>query len=476
MDWTALGLAEPLAAWLEEAYAAQYARDVRLDPFATSMRDFDDVSENLVELSQRGHLTVNDVAQRLTDLRGAGLAVPGGAISDLGEAVLTQWQRFGVATDDIGDELARNLILVLMAHELKSPTYGPFFDYWRELRSSFDPFALIHNWDSLYALNYLDYDRGGFIPGRSYREEGVAPAQITFDLPQWTREVAASPQAIAGADRLNNALGGKIPRGRHRATFCMAMELAGGGEASAAIILPKFGIPKRPRQWQPFSDPQRQNLDDILKAFGLSLGLKSLSFAEPKSSAPVAKPASTPAPDVGPENGDAEASPLFELPKGIDFTSVLVERPVPSSGGGRGGSSSKKTDYKRKAATNEAIGALGEEFALRYEKWRLRDHPLLQSEIVQVSQTDDTLGYDIRSFEVDGTPRYVEVKGTTGPLTGRFYLSSSELAVAEKLGGQYVILRVGNLTSDPRCCEMRFPFEDLVLLPDTYAVTFKPAP
>lgn len=90
-----------------------------------------------------------------------------------------------------------------------------------------------------------------------------------------------------------------------------------------------------------------------------------------------------------------------------------------------------------------------------------------------MSTEDDTLGYDIELFELDGTPRLIEVKGTLGPMETRFFLSAAELACAEATGEQYVVLKVAPLVDDPKCCEIRYPFDGkLELIPATYSVNF----
>jgi Domain of unknown function (DUF3883) len=169
------------------------------------------------------------------------------------------------------------------------------------------------------------------------------------------------------------------------------------------------------------------------------------------------------------------ATPALVLPIDIDFSAVLVAPPKPKSKVGviKSGQGPKKVDHKQKAESNDAIGKLGEQFGIAYERWRLRDHPVLLKQLRHVSLKDDTLGYDIESFETDGTLRFVEVKATSGPMETRFFLSAAELASAVSKGEQYVLLRVAHLPDDPKCCEIRFPFEGkLELNPATYSVSF----
>lgn len=464
MDWTGLGLRDRVIAWLEAASEARYAQDRRLDPFATSMRDFDDASAHLKAIRNGNPPAMTDARQRITDLKNAGLVVTGGqALTGLGTEVLAAWERYGVDSDAKTDELARLLLMAFEARRIGDSDFEPFFAYWSDLRTHFDALELIDNWDSLYQINYLDFERHGFNPGAAYRDENIAVADIEFDLADYARDTGAGAAAISGGERIADAIGGKVPRGRHRATFCMALEIVLSDGHSAPAILNNFGFPKKPTLWSPFNDTQKAKIEAILADYGAS--------GQPPADDAIAGAAGTGGDDPLP----FVPKPAPILPAEIDFSSVLVGRPKPKaepSGGGKG-SGPKKVDHKQKADANDAVGKLGEEFAVAYERWRLREKPELLKKLRHVSEEDDTLGYDIESFELDGTPRYVEVKGTLGPMETRFFLSASELSCAEAKGGQYVVLRVARLASDPKCCEIRYPFTgQIVLTPATYSVAF----
>lgn len=469
MDWTGLGLRDRVIAWLEAAAKGRYAQDRRLDPFATSMRDFDDASAHLKAIRSGNPPAMTDARQRITDLKNAGLVVSGGqALTDLGGAVLDAWERYGVDSNAKTDELARLLLMALEARRIGDKDFEGFFEYWSDLRTHFDALELIHNWDSLYQINYLDFERDGFFPGAAYRDEKVAVADIEFDLADYARDTGASALAIEGGERIEDAIGGKLPRGRHRATFCMALEIVLSGGQSAPAILGSFGFPKKPGVWTPFNDTQKAKIDAILADYGAT--------AEPPAEEAVAAVTAA----GGDEGLPFVAKPAPELPTEIDFSGVLVDPPKPKaqagSSGGKGGGP-KKVDHKLKAHANDAVGKLGEDFAVAYERWRLREHPELLKKLRHVSKEDDTLGYDIESFELDGTPRFVEVKGTLGPMETRFFLSATELACAEAKGEQYIVLRVAQLADDPKCCEIRYPFEGkLELTPATYSAGFVAEP
>lgn len=469
MDWTGLGLRDRVIAWLEAAAKARYAQDRRLDPFATSMRDFDDASAHLKAIRSGNPPAMVDARQRITDLKNAGLVVAGGAaLTDLGAAVLAAWEKYGVDTTAKTDELARLLLMALEARHLGDEDFATFIDYWSDLRTYFDPMDLIDNWDSLYQINYLDFERGGYAPGTTYRDEKLPVDEIEFDLADYARQIGASGAAIKGGERIARAMKAQVPRGRHRATACMAYELILTGGQSAPAILGKFGFPKKPRMWAPFNDTQKAKIETILAEYGVAV------------IPPVDEASAEIAAVDGEEQPPFVPNHMPELPAEIDFSAVLVDPPKPkgqTAGGGGKGGGPKKVDHKQKAHANDAVGKLGEDFAVLYERWRLREHPELLLKLMHVSKEDDTLGYDIVSFEPDGTPRFVEVKGTLGPMETRFFLSASETACAETKGEQYVVLRVAQLSDDPKCCEIRYPFEGkLDLTPATYSVTFSGDP
>lgn len=104
---------------------------------------------------------------------------------------------------------------------------------------------------------------------------------------------------------------------------------------------------------------------------------------------------------------------------------------------------------KRKQEHNEKIGKEAEEFVLKTEKQRLNSlgRNDLAEKVKHLSMIGDGYGFDILSYEANGTKKYIEVKGSSlGASTFHFYLSKREKEVAEELGMQYVITLVENVT------------------------------
>lgn len=134
------------------------------------------------------------------------------------------------------------------------------------------------------------------------------------------------------------------------------------------MTLGSFGFPKKPGVWTPFNDTQKAKIDAILADYGAT--------AEPPVEEAVPVPTAAGAEELPP----FVAKPTPELPTDIDFDAVLVDPPKPkaqATGSGAKGGGPKKVDHKQKAHVNDAVGKLGEDFAVAYERWRLREHPEL---------------------------------------------------------------------------------------------------
>ena len=120
----------------------------------------------------------------------------------------------------------------------------------------------------------------------------------------------------------------------------------------------------------------------------------------------------------------------------------------------RGQRPPRKTDFVRLDAENRRLGRLGEEWALEFERRRLHDvarKPLLAQEVVWVSEQEgDGAGYDIRSFNDDGTPRLIEVKTTGLGKYFPFYVSPNELSVSEREAESYHLYRLFRFGTAPR--------------------------
>ena len=97
-----------------------------------------------------------------------------------------------------------------------------------------------------------------------------------------------------------------------------------------------------------------------------------------------------------------------------------------------------KIDYVTKEQKNIKLGMIGEEIVFNSEVKRLKDFNNLNVE--WESKVDDSLGYDILSYELDGTPRYIEVKTTKENRSDRFsfHISRNELEKSKVLKNYWI--------------------------------------
>ncbi|MFC4291367.1 DUF3883 domain-containing protein [Sphingorhabdus arenilitoris] len=137
------------------------------------------------------------------------------------------------------------------------------------------------------------------------------------------------------------------------------------------------------------------------------------------------------------------------------FEELLEDQPEPSKQPqkAKAGSKVAKTDHAKKDAKNRKLGFQGEQFVVEYEKARLvrtgRDDLAQKVEWVS-KEIGDGLGYDILSFQEDGTKFHIEVKTTNGGKATPFYISVNELEVWRDKVDNYCLYRVFRFAKGPK--------------------------
>jgi hypothetical protein len=133
-------------------------------------------------------------------------------------------------------------------------------------------------------------------------------------------------------------------------------------------------------------------------------------------------------------------------------------------------------DYLARESQNRSLGLAGEEFALRFERWRLIELGAgqLAEQVAHVSVSEgDGLGYDIRSFEIDGQQRFIEVKTTSFGERTPFFVSANELRFARNHATQFRLYRLFDFRATPRLFELDGPIDRHCLLDaTTYRASF----
>jgi hypothetical protein len=105
----------------------------------------------------------------------------------------------------------------------------------------------------------------------------------------------------------------------------------------------------------------------------------------------------------------------------------------------------RRPDYIANQAANQKLGLLGELLVIRMEQERLNIAclPELAAKVRHVSVLEnDTAGYDVLSFDDDGSRRFIEVKTTRGSADADFFLSANELAFAALHTDNYHLYRL----------------------------------
>lgn len=128
------------------------------------------------------------------------------------------------------------------------------------------------------------------------------------------------------------------------------------------------------------------------------------------------------------------------------FTSLMIDHQVDNISK----KSKTKTNYIKQYRKNEKLGLLGELIILDYENRKLESLGFPEDKRAKhiPPLEGDRRGYDIESFNENGESIYIEVKTTKSDGSREFYFSSRELAVSKKLGDQYFVYRIFNLTKD----------------------------
>jgi len=127
----------------------------------------------------------------------------------------------------------------------------------------------------------------------------------------------------------------------------------------------------------------------------------------------------------------------------------------------------RKCNVAERDARNRALGRAGEERVLAHERASLlaAGRTDLAERIRWVSHVDgDGAGYDILSFETNGSDRLIEVKTTNGWERTPFHITRNEWAVAEDRGSDWRLVRLWNFARDPKAFELRPPLDAHVSL------------
>lgn len=132
----------------------------------------------------------------------------------------------------------------------------------------------------------------------------------------------------------------------------------------------------------------------------------------------------------------------------------------------------EKVNYLEIEANNIALGDAGEQFVMNFEKARLirAGKESLADRIEQVSVTQGpSAGFDVLSFEENGSDRYIEAKTTKNGKNTPFYVTPNELRFSQENAKRYHLYRIFRFRADPRVFTLQGNLNELCdLKPSEY--------
>jgi hypothetical protein len=161
-------------------------------------------------------------------------------------------------------------------------------------------------------------------------------------------------------------------------------------------------------------------------------------FFEPLITGPVLSPTAAPDAEAFDVRRTVEAPPeAMRIPQTVWSPSARLSR----------------FDFVARDAANRDLGQRGEEFVLEFERKRLHDgghHELVQRVEWTAQVRGDGAGFDVQSYNADGSTRLIEVK-TTG--LGKYFpfnVTVNEVRCSESRPEVFHLYRVFNFGPDAR--------------------------
>ncbi|MDP3442672.1 MAG: DUF3883 domain-containing protein [Ignavibacteria bacterium] len=164
---------------------------------------------------------------------------------------------------------------------------------------------------------------------------------------------------------------------------------------------------------------------------------------------------------ISPEFSDYSA-PLFPFSPEIEEICLTISSKEGIEETHSAKSKKGKVDYEREYIRLKQLGERGEEIVKAFEIERLKTfgENKLANKVDRVSLVSDSIGYDILSFNQDGTERHIEVKATQAKAgSANFFLTINELNTAQEEGEKYYLYIVFEiLTHSPKVWVIKNPF------------------
>lgn len=155
--------------------------------------------------------------------------------------------------------------------------------------------------------------------------------------------------------------------------------------------------------------------------------------------------------------------PDFPINPEAEFIDLKITDSIQSESSSSSSSNKKsgKPNYDHEAKRNRLLGARGEKIVMDLELARLKicGRDDLADDIERISLNDDSLGYDIKSYDENGAERFIEVKATTRkPGLANFYYTANELRKGRELENYYIYVVFEVTSKKPKVWPIKNPF------------------
>jgi hypothetical protein len=124
-------------------------------------------------------------------------------------------------------------------------------------------------------------------------------------------------------------------------------------------------------------------------------------------------------------------------------------------------------NYLEREAHNQLLGEAGEQFVINFERARLihAGKESLAEQIEQVSvAVGPSAGFDVRSFEENGSDRFIEAKTTKYGKNTPFFVTPNELQFSRQNSSRYFLYRLFKFRTSPRLFALQGYLEDQCIL------------
>ena len=170
---------------------------------------------------------------------------------------------------------------------------------------------------------------------------------------------------------------------------------------------------------------------------------------------------------------EADSDMIPEIPSIEDFLAAIEAPPIREERTSRAVAEAqviynpKGVNYLEREARNQSLGEAGEQFIINYERARLI-HVGKESFADRIEQVSASIGpsagFDIRSFEANGSDRFIEAKTTKYGKNTPFFITPNELRFAQNNASKYFLYRVFKFRSDPHFFALHGNLKDQCIL------------